>query len=306
MSNEWLKHLARLYLPVYQCETGNVRFIYAGYSSIKRNYYSRLLFNTNEYSFSGRKLFSDIPALVNKDGTDLVICEISPVVLKYFQKNNGYIIPEWTTTRIDIDRPMNEICHRNISDFSNVLRRIRKYNLTYEILTGLKDFEYFNEKIYIPYISKRYGDEALIDDLKKFWNSSPSPVIMAVKEEGIIVGAALIRITDESVFMIRVGLLDGNDEYRLHGVIGALYYFSIVEGQLKNCKYLDLGGTRPFLTDGLTKFKMGLGATFIPELSSQKEYLWLAVNENSSGAKDVLARNPFMHVDGEFNLIEYK
>jgi lipid II:glycine glycyltransferase (peptidoglycan interpeptide bridge formation enzyme) len=184
------------------------------------------------------------------------------------------------------------------------VRRIRKYNLTYEILTKQEDFEFFKEKIYIPYISKRYGEEALIDDLEKFWKTSPSPVIMAVKEQGVIVGASLIRKSEESLFLIRLGLLDGNDEYRLHGVIGALYYFGIVEGQKTGCRFFDLGGTRPFLTDGLTKFKIGLGAEFVNELSPQKEYLWMGMNKESEQVKSLFADNPFMHVNKDFMLIK--
>jgi hypothetical protein len=304
MLNEWLKHFARLYLPVYLYESGKMRMIYAGYSSVKRNYYARMFLDISEYSFLGRRWFWQIPNLIKSDN-DFVISEISPIALRNFQRYKGYIIPEWTNTRIAIDRPISEIIHRNNSDFSNVMRRIRKYNLTYEILTKDEDFEFFNKKIYIPYISSRYGEEALIDDLKKFWNSRPSPVIMAVKEEGLIVGASLIRRSEDSLFLLRVGLLDGNDEYRLHGVIGALYYFGIVEGQKMGCRYFDLGGTRPFLTDGLTKYKIGLGAQFVSELSPQKEYLWLGVNEDSTPAHDVLSENTFMYVNSDFRLVKY-
>jgi hypothetical protein len=305
MLNEWLKHLARLYLPVYLYNSGKIMMFYMGYSSVKRNYYARMFLDTGEYSFIGRRWFWQNGRLLRSDNNVLVISEISPFALKQFRKYKGFIIPEWTNTRINIDRPIGEIIHRKNSDFSNVMRRIRKYNLTYEILTKQEDFEFFNEKIYIPYISKRYGEEALIDDLKKFWNSRPAPVIMAVKEEGRIVGASLVRKSEDSLFLLRVGLLDGNDEYRLHGVIGALYYFGIVEGQKMGCRYFDLGGTRPFLTDGLTKYKIGLGAEFVSDLSPQKEYLWLGITEDSVQAAELLAENAFMHVNSDFKLVKY-
>ena len=37
MEIDWLKHLARLYLPIYQYESETTKIAYAGYSSIKRN-----------------------------------------------------------------------------------------------------------------------------------------------------------------------------------------------------------------------------------------------------------------------------
>jgi hypothetical protein len=263
-----------------------------------------MFLDTNQFTFLGRRWFSGIENLIVSENLDLVISEISPLSIKHFQECSGFIIPGWTNTRINIDRPLSEICHRNVSDFSNVVRRIRKYNLTYEILTKPEDFEFFNERIYIPYISKRYAEEASMDDLDKSWNSSPS-VIMAVKEQGAIVGASLIRKSEDSLVLKRLGLLDGNDEYRLHGVIGALYYFGIVEGQKTGCRFFDLGGTRPFLTDGLTKYKMGLGAEFVTELSPQKEYLWMGINKDSAQAKNLLDENPFMHITRDFKLIKY-
>jgi lipid II:glycine glycyltransferase (peptidoglycan interpeptide bridge formation enzyme) len=89
-------------------------------------------------------------------------------------------------------------------------------------------------------------------------------------------------------------------------VIGALYYFSILEGQKMRCRYVDLGGTRPFLTDGLTKYKLGLGAEFVPILSPLKEYIWFGVNEKSEAAMEFLSKNPFMYVNKEFRLVKYE
>jgi hypothetical protein len=204
--------------------------------------------------------------------------------------------------RINIDRPMSEICNRSVSDFSDVTRKIRKYNLSYEMLTEKESINYFNEKFYLPFITKRHGDEAWIEDLSLIWKSSPPPFLIVIREDGVIVGESLIRKSGESLYLMRLGLLDGNEEYRRHGVIGAIYYFGILEGKNRGCRYLDVGGTRPFLTDGLTKFKIGLGAEFVSNLSPTKEYLWLGVNEHSFVAGEFMKRNPVMYIKKDFSL----
>ena len=306
MANVWIKNLARLYLPVYQYESDTRKIIYAGYSSIKKNYYVRLLLDRDHHStFLGRRFYWEIPRLIKSHNPDLVISEISRMTLKHFQKCTGYILPEWVIMRINIDRPMNEICKGSVSDFSDVKRLIRKYNLTYEILTDLESFNYFNENIYLPYIIKRHGEEALIEDLKIFWKSSPSPFMMAIKENGILVAGALVRKSGDLIFLMRLGLLDGNQVYMHHGAIGALYYFCIVEGKKMGCRYLDVGGARPFLTDGLIKYKMGLGAEFLSDHSAWKEYLWIGLNENSTCAKEFINNNPFIYLNREFRLVKY-
>ena len=303
---ELLRNLARLYLPVYLYQFDSKKIIYAGYSHIKKNYFTRVLLgNTSRAAFLGRYWFSNIPDLIYSLKADMIFSEISRVTLNHFQNCSGYMLPVWATTRINIERPIDEICHRKVSDFSNVMRRIRKYKLTYEISTDEETYNYFIDRIYMPYITQRYEEEAVIEDSSVIWKSSPPPFLMAVREDGKIVGGSLIRKSGDNYYLMRLGLLDGNEEYRHHGVIGAMYYFSILEGQKMGCRYIDLGGTRPFLTDGLTKFKIGLGAEFVPNLSPSNEYLWLEVNRHSASALEYLGKNPFMYANSEFMLVRY-
>jgi hypothetical protein len=179
-----------------------------------------------------------------------------------------------------------------------------KYNLTYEMITDQISMNYFNDRFYLPFITKRHGAEAWIEDLSTIWKSSPTPILIGIRENGLIAGACIIRKSEDSLYLLRLGLLDGKEEYRRHGVIGAIYYFSLIEGKNMGCRYMDVGGTRPFLTDGLTKFKIGLGAEFISRQSPTKEYLWFQINEHSVVAKEFIRRNPFMHVDKDFNLVK--
>jgi hypothetical protein len=297
MINKWIKHIARLSLPVYLYESDNMRIAYAGYSAIKRNYYARMVLNNNQNeTYIGRLMFWQLKRLFKSSNLDLVISETSRISLNHFQTYGGYIIPEWVEMRINIDRPLQEICRESVSDFARVARRIRKFNLSYEMLSDDESFNYFYNRMYLPYISKRHGEEALIEDLNLFWKSSPSPLLIFIEENGIIVGGSLIKKNGDSLKGIRLGLLDGNDEYMRHGVIGAIYYFCVIEGQKMGCKYLDIGGSRPFLNDGLTKYKLGLSAEFAIESSPWKEYLWLGVKDGSIAANEFLQNNPFMHL----------
>jgi hypothetical protein len=233
----------------------------------------------------------------------MVISEISPKVLNYYRKLDGYIVPEWVKMRINIDRPLSEICHRNNSDFSEVQRRIRKYNLTPELLYDKKSVDDFYDKFYLPYLTKRHGEEAWIEDINIIREDSRTSFILAVKENGVTAGSCLVRKTPEALFLTRLGLLEGNEEYRRHGVIGAIYYFCVVEGQKLGCRYLELGGTRPFLTDGLTKFKSGLGAEFVSNLNHYNEYLWIGVNEHSAVAQEYIKNNPVIYIKKDFDLM---
>jgi hypothetical protein len=307
MTNEWLKNIARLNLPVYQFKSEKVKILYAGYSSIKRNYFIRLLLNgPNITTFIGRRWFWTIPDLIKNYDPYIVISEISPILMNRFKKYNGFIIPEWATMRIDIDRPMSEICSPKLSDFSDVKRLVRKYNLTYEISDGIEHIKFFYDRMYVPFAKKRHGNEAWIIDLDLILKSTPPPSLLVIRENGEIAGASIVKKTGDSFALLYLGILDGNEEYRRHGIIGAIYYFGILEGKKMDCKYLDVGGSRPFLTDNITKFKKGLGAEFVPKLTPKRNYLWFGVNENSTAACEYIKSNPFMYISDNNVLVKFR
>jgi hypothetical protein len=309
MFKDWLRHMARIDMPLYQYESDNMKMIYAGYSPIKRAYYARLLLNGNyQHTFLGRYWYSKIPHLIDSLNIDMIVAEISPKTFAHFQNCNGYILPVWTAIRINIDRPVCEIfsCRVTRMNYKNTMRCLRNHNLTYEILTDKNSFSYFKDRFYNPYMTKRHGEEAFIEDLNIMWKSCDHPLLMAIKENGIIVGMLFLKTSGEQLYLMRLGLLDGNKEYLNHGVIGAMYYFGILEGQQMGCKFVNLGGTRPFLTDGLTKYKVGWGGEFELNLSPTKEYLWFAVNQKSSLAKAFLYCNPFMYVNKDFRLVKFE
>lgn len=305
MFNGWLRQLARLNLPLYKFENDRIKIVYAGYSCLKRNYCINLLLGKDyNQTFLGRRWFWNINRRNRLDKYDILISEISRITFKYFRQNNGYILPEFVGMKLNIDRPFCDIIRKDVSHFSETQRCIRKYSLTYEILSDRESFNTFIDKYYLPYISRRHGENARIHDLHQVWKSTPPPFILAIKEEGIIVAETIVRRCGDCLFALYMGIIDGRKEYLRHGVAGAIYYFCIIEGQKFGCKCLDIGSTPPFLNDGMTRFKLGLGAEFVPDFSQGVEYLWLGVNETSDAAKELLQSYPFMYLNKDQRLVK--
>lgn len=305
MIKSWFRNIARICLPVYQYESESKRIIYAGYSTIKKNYYVRfLLGKDSDSNFIGRYWFKKIPDLINHCHIDMAVAEISGTTIDYFQGCNGYVLPIWINGKLNIDRPLEEIINHN--RFRLILKNIHKYNLTYDIVSDYDSFKDFNDHFYLPFISKRHGNEAFIEDLNSLWNTSPTPMIMCIKENGLTIGMSLFMKSEDQLFLLRVGLLNGDTEYRQHGALGATYYFSILEGQKTGCKIIDLGGSRPFLTDGVTNFKLGLGAGFESNRKNPDEFLWFSINEGSSAAAEFVKNNSFMFLTKDFKLVRHE
>ena len=306
MFRRLIKHIMRLYMPVYLYETDKMKIVYAGYSSVKKKYFVRLILGRDYgQSFLGWRWFRKIPDLNKSLKTDIVLSEIGRISLSHFQKRDGYLLPVWCPLIINIERPMDEICPSRMSHFAHIKRRIRKYKLTYEILSDDESFDNFIKRFYIPYITKRHGEEAIISDLKSSWDTSASVFLLAIKEDDVIVAASFNEQSGEYIKLLNLGLLDGSEEYLQHGAIGALYYYGILEGKKRGCRYFDAGASRPFISDGLTKYKIGWGAEFVTTYSPEGEYVWLGVNEHSSVAQDFIDNNPFIYFNADHKLIRY-
>lgn len=298
--------MARLYMPIYQCETDTMKVIYAGFSTVKKRYFIRLILGKDyRESLIKRRWYRRIPELLTDLNADFIISETGRISLNYFNNCHGFLLPVWSSLIINIDKPMDDICPSRMSHFAHIKRRIRKYKLTYEILTDKENFDNFIDNFYKPYISKRHGEEAIIGDLHMVWKSSVNPFLLAIKENGVIVALSLNERSGDYISLLNLGLLDGNEEYLQHGAIGALYYFGIFEGKLKGCKYFDAGVSRPFITDGLTKYKISWGAEFVSEYSPAGEYVWLGVNHRSSMAREFTGNNPFMYFNKDHKLVRF-
>ena len=71
---EWLRNVARLYMPVYLYESDKRKIIYAGYSLDKKSYYTRLIVGNNyHHTFLGRYWFSKVPDLIKSLQPDMIV-----------------------------------------------------------------------------------------------------------------------------------------------------------------------------------------------------------------------------------------
>ena len=296
-----LKHLARINLPVYLFEKDGLRVAYAGYSEVKKNYSGRFPFGNDKTPavLIGRKWFWQIPNLTNSNltGMDIVFAEISLGTMRYFRQASGFVLPEWVTMHINTSLPMSEIRHPSVSHFADIERLIRKHELSLEMSSRTEDVQQFYEEMYLPYMTTRHKDEALIEPLNSFFDPSKDFFVLFIKEKGQRVAAGLIERQADYVHLKRLGVTDGNEQHMRHGAVGAIYYFLYLEAQRLGCTYIDVGGSRPFLTDGLTRYKLGLHAQFHSDHSTWREYLWMGVNPGSARAQAFIRDNPFVYLD---------
>lgn len=89
---------------------------------------------------------------------------------------------------------------------------------------------------------------------------------------------------------------DGDREYVRQGVIGAIYYSLMMEMEERGYEKISFGGARPFLSDGVTRFKWSLNGRLAADSEAPGSMaLWLTLIKDSPPLRDFLVDNPFIH-----------
>ena len=159
---------------------------------------------------------------------------------------------------IDISKPIEKLLG---SERSEIQRKIRKYGLNYEITSEQKYYDDFYHRMYLPHIQSRYKNAAMLCSHQRVLEILSKGELILIKKEGEIIAEGSFDFHQKRARFRLMGIKDGNMEYVQYGCIGALYYFIITEMKKRGHQKLHIGGTRPLLSDGLTKFKKSIKAS---------------------------------------------
>jgi hypothetical protein len=274
-------------------------FAYAGERPYDFEYWTGLVLAPGFRKYVlGEKWIWQVKKIVHRlyDSCSLIVFELTSFTLKMFSKYKGLQSAHWVGMVIDISEPVESSWRKHrCKQRAEVLRRIRKNNLSYMTSNDPKLFDEFYYNMHIPFIKERHQAESLItgyDETKNFFSDG---ILLFIKQQENIIAGQIIVLNEDGPVLKILGVKDGKDEYLRLGVIGAMYYFPILEMQKRGYKILDVGRTRPFLTNGVTKYKIGLGARLLPEMSSSRGYMHIQLMKNTLGLKEFLIRNPFLY-----------
>jgi len=291
----------RLFFPrLYYIEgeehsSGNkMKLIYLGHDERILKYWTELIFSqnttirTNSYLPLWRiKIFLH----KNNGKSDLAIVELNNITKNAISLKSGFILPRWLDMRIDIDRSLKT------KQIHHIKYQIRRYGLTYENRYTLSDLDYFYNRMYIPYTAQRYKDASVTADYDYFANifKKKGSRLFFILRDGVPVAGSFDIKKGKKVFMHSLGILDARQDLLKMGVLGSSYYFKMLDYKNKNYNSLDIGGTCPILTNGLTQHKITLGAEVVVK-NIRKQFIMLIPIHDSITIKKFLKSNPFVYL----------
>jgi hypothetical protein len=182
---------------------------------------------------------------------DRVILDMHSRLARFF--TGGVISFAWIRQRLNLTTMADELLGRKW-----ILRERKKAEKFQAVFsTDPADLDFFYEKLYVPYIRKRFQDALFIK--KVFFQKSlgnTSELCLLRKGDEIVAGCLFDHIGDRYI-LLTLGVTD--ETCVKEGATSALYYYGIKRALEKKAHYFDFGLSRPFIFDGVFNYKRRWG-----------------------------------------------
>jgi hypothetical protein len=207
-------------------------------------------------------------------------------------------VPAWVRQQYTIPGTWHEVLQSFRANTRKTdLRKIRKYGLGYRISTLEEDYHEFYHRMYVPYLSKRFRNEVIIEPEWKVLRQCRRGELMHVVRDGRVVACALLHRGGERLAYVWVGVPDSLDDGAMRGAFSALCYFTILYGYERGCREVDFLGSRPLLDDGLFRYKRKWGTRVVDSLVPRSDILLRPLRFDAP-VRAIFERNRFIVRDG--------
>ena len=224
--------------------------------------------------------------------TDLIIINVNKILFFYLRHAGFLRIPDGVKSVLNLCGSFEDIKKKFHQNVSRANRKIMKSNYAYKVFHDESALQYFYYEMYTPYIKRRFNELTVIKSYYKAKRLLKTGFLLIILKEDYYVSGAICRIRKDQFTLELLGIEKGSLQLLRECALDALYYFSIVVALEKNCRTIDFGNSRPFLNDGLVRYKRRWGSTLIHNQKQCRE-IGIRVNgSNTSGYHFLLNNYP--------------
>lgn len=207
---------------------------------------------------------------------------------------NILTLPAWVKQRLRVQPDWeSQLKRMRRGTRQEVARVLRRQGYKSRLTKDGSDFESFYSNLYKPYATRRFSQGVLLVDRQRFMAECRRGIVLQLVHQESVLGASLLRRVGNSLAIVWSALDPQAEPGHLRGATDALDYFSMLYAQLKGCRWLDFGPSRPDLYDGALRYKSKWGAEvtagLVPQLAIQ-----VAFGGRHSAESDVLRRHAFV------------
>ena len=265
----------------------------------EKHYFARPAFaGSCVETYLGKKWVWQIPKIVKERKSDhsLLIVTVPHILHMVSHAPRCFYVPCWIWGEIDIPTKRSIIVKNKNTSLKSDISKIRKNNLEFEVTHQLSQLHNFYYNMYVPYISQSHGDRSYFRDYRfvetEFSKQGFFKDLLLVKKQEEYIAGVLLRYQDKTAELSILGIKDGNSNYVRDGAIGALFYFSVCYAAQKGFRKITFGESRPFLKDGVLRYKKKWNQRLTRE---RKPGFLIKALSKTGGVKGFFLNNPFIY-----------
>jgi hypothetical protein len=261
-----------------------------------RNYIADVIFGsewreTSRYSVWKRSVLRHARAAGGRQA--LAIIESDAVLASPPCAAAGFQVPCWVGGEKNLATAAEFARHS--THIKSDIRRIRKHGLHFRVTREAHEFDRFYHAMYLPYISRIFGDTAFLMSREEMQAALPQcELFLVTHNEQDIAGGILVYDDSDCVRGWSLGVRDGDDRWVRLGALAAFEHLQTGYLRDKGVRRLHRGGSRPFLNDGALRFKKNRGMELTEHTAQSFVILPLL---DCAGVRGFLQHNPFIYLD---------
>lgn len=231
--------------------------------------------------------------------TDLLIGDVDFPLDYFVSKKKALISPRWLKQKVFIsDRWQDVLTNLRRKTRREALRSIRKHNLKARVVRDADSDRYFYDRLYKPYIHRRYGSQATVVDRRRFLSECANGQLIQILQDDKILGVVLVHISSQQLTIAWMGIDEEVSDTQLNGVTDALDLYSLMFAYTQGCTVMDMGGSRPLIDDGVLRYKKKWGAHVSQGLIPKGSVFYSPCRITPS-LESFLENNPMILTDGK-------
>jgi hypothetical protein len=212
---------------------------------------------------------------------DLTIARIDRLSSRLFFGSDYLAVPEWIGTMLTVPEDPENFARKS-DNLKNDLRRVYRNRLTHLISHDEKDFDDFYYGMYVPFVRKRHGQQAVIRNFYWMRRAFRHGGLLWVQQDGHHIAGQLFRRQGSAIQLLGIGTANGEWKYVKEGAICATDVYIVKYAKNLGFKLIDFGGSRPSLNDGVLRYKRKWGMHLYDMPDNWYRYLiyWNRFNES--------------------------
>lgn len=229
--------------------------LYQGYPG-SITFFTKLFFknkgNIQKIEKSKVKKLLKKPNEISQKSPDLFIKKSDLFFTTYYQKKGWIVVPEYISFVFDTSKTISTKNNTIVQD----IKKAKKTKYSYEVRNDRDIFKLFYHNIYLPYVTWKHKEKERIASYAtiRHLEARGANILLIKHDDEIIFGGMFLK-EKEVMKTYYAGLMKGKFSHLHNGVMALSYYYLIEIAKDFGCKIVDFGTARPFLGDGLYKYK---------------------------------------------------